>query len=304
MDSLKPSGPSPIDGIKQLDFYRTIPTDLTTRSNKGGLITIVTTVFIILLLAMETNDFFRDKQYSTIYVSRLKSDDRIIVHMNITVHDHQCKRMRMWFRSRKDGFFIGNLERKHIELVDVKGGCMITGETWCSKAPGFLEISIDKGPSKNVTMHHTIHHLSFGDNHPYPQEHWVYDYPNAIFNPLDEFKEDQSDKGDDIEYHLQLVQTSVEYEGIEYHPYQFIHTLSHHHTIDKYPGIKMYFDWSPITVFYGQKDYNLIEYIGVCISIIGGTFTLAAFIHSVILTAPSITGQDKSFHGLGTNLGA
>ena len=29
------------------------------RSNKGGLITIVTTVFIILLLAMETNDFFR-----------------------------------------------------------------------------------------------------------------------------------------------------------------------------------------------------------------------------------------------------
>ena len=41
-----------------------------------------------------------DKQYSTIYVSRLKSDDRIIVHMNITVHDHQCKRMRMWVSTR------------------------------------------------------------------------------------------------------------------------------------------------------------------------------------------------------------
>jgi len=302
METLKPSAPSTVDGIKQLDFYRSIPTDLTTRTTKGGLITIVTTIFIILLLAKETTDFFNDKQYSTIYVSRLKSDDKITVHMNITVHDHMCKRMRMWFRSRKNGFFIGNLDRKNIELLNVHGGCNIYGQTWVSKAPGFLEISIDKGPSRNVTMHHTIHHLSFGDEHPV-DEHWGYDYPAAVFNTLDGYHEDIASKGEDVEYHLQLVQTSVENEGLEYHPYQFIHSLNHHPTDDKYPGVKMYFDWSPITIFYGQKSYWWIDYAGVCISIVGGTFTLAAFIHSVIPTSPSFTTtQDK--HSLGTNLGA
>lgn len=284
MIAAEPQGP-----LAVMDFYRTLPADLTAKSKSGGFISVGTLVVIFMLLWAEIGNFFSERKYSTIMVERITGHDKIGLNINMTVHDYGCHSLFLKYRTRTKGYLIDKVDESKLAFEDDHhGGCTIIGETAIVKVPGYLEIALRKAGSKEVSLPHTIEHLYLGDNIFLQDDAvWHDDIPEIVFNPLRDHDEKLADPGMDTEYHLQLVHTALQLQrnGELADPYQYSYTTKSVKSKKVYPSVKFFFDWSPITIKYGIKNYYYSDLGGRLIATIGGCFTIAMFLHTFLITS-------------------
>lgn len=271
-----------------MDFYRTLPSDLTAKSKSGGVISAATLVVIFILLWAEIGHFFSERRYSTIMVERVTGHDKINIELNMTVHDYGCHSLFLKYRTRTKGYLIDKVDQSNLKFEDDQGGCRIAGTSSIVKVPGYLEIAIRKAGTKEVALPHAIEHLYLGDNIFNDDEAiWQEDIPEIVFNPLRGHEELEAQPGYDTEYHLQLVHSALQFErgSALVDPYQYSYTSKTIKSRSPYPSIKFFFDWSPITIKYGVKNYYYSDLGGRLIATIGGCFTIAMFLHTFLISS-------------------
>jgi len=227
-----------------------------------------------------------DKYYSTVMVGRVPGHDHLNCDINITMLENSCDNILMRYRTASQGKTMFQLDTSLMHFQDYHGSCKIEGIFRIQKVPGFLEITLKKAGSKNISLGHHIDHLMLGDLTTFEDELFLHeDIPSAVYNPLRDHNEYYYIPGHDSEYHLQLVHTVVQLydEDSKEEPYQYVYTHKYHKTTDSYPGIKFFFDWSPITIKYGLMSFHLVDLLGEYAALTGGVFTAALFVHSFLI---------------------
>lgn len=69
------------------------------------------------------------------------------------------------------------------------------------------------------------------------------------------------------------------------YPFQFTYSYKSAQPVNPPPGLWFRYDVSPITVQYSQRHEPIYTFLGRTVAYIGGTFTVAGMIDSLIFTA-------------------
>ncbi|KAF6023656.1 ERGIC1 [Bugula neritina] len=132
-------------------------------------------------------------------------------------------------------------------------------------------------------MQHSIEYIIFGD------EVLATGIPGS-FNPLKNVtKINGVEALATHDYFLKLVPSSVEMLGGDtQYPYQYSYAyrnyLAYGHGGQVMPALWFRYDLSPITVAYTEKRQPFYHFLTMFCAIIGGTFTVASIIDSMIFT--------------------
>ena len=77
-------------GIRDMDFYRRIPKDLTEASTHGALISVCASLFMLLLFVLELSAFLT-VMYDTTVTIDPNTDTQLRINFNVTVLDMPCE---------------------------------------------------------------------------------------------------------------------------------------------------------------------------------------------------------------------
>ena len=135
-----------------------------------------------------------------------------------------------------------------------------------------------------VDMTHAIESLTFGHAGQFHAEGFGID---GSFNPL---RHKPSVNGSTVihEYVLKIVPTIFHAGSITFYPYQYTFAYralnaAEYGAIDS--SVWFRYDLSPITVEYHQRRKPFYHFLTTICAIIGGTFTVASIVDSLIFTA-------------------
>jgi len=173
-------------------------------------------------------------------------------------------------------------------------GCKLKGFFSVNKVPGNFHISAHAyghqlnsifGGNKNyeLDLSHTVTHISFGDDDELKDIKNSFD--QGVLNPLDGVKKEKV-KNDKIavtyEYYVKVVPTTYEkLNGETYFVHQFT-ANSNEVTNQLLPAVFFRYDLSPVTVKFTQYRESLLHFLVQICAIIGGVFTVAGIIDSLI----------------------
>ncbi|CAF1132667.1 unnamed protein product [Didymodactylos carnosus] len=245
--------------IRRFDIYRKVPKDLTQPTNTGAAISIFCVTFISTLLLIELYYF---------------------INLGIDIQD--------------------DLGRHEVGLLDhiVKTpendgqGCRIVASFRITKVPGNFHISTHRASPQpdHSDMKHVIHELNFGDSIKGFRR-----IPNRkAFHPLRRYNNTLRPSHVSHDYLLKIVPTIYEnLAGTRRRPYQFTfvyreHNPTHAHGVNVLPVIWFRCDTIPITVKYTERRPKLYTFITSICAVVGGTFTVASILDSLILSASAL----------------
>jgi hypothetical protein len=164
---------------------------------------------------------------------------------------------------------------------------------------------------KNQNFMHTIQHLQFG-NHDYNSEKQKRTKSSELIHPLENIKSENSESKSCkslhfiylfisvaaimYQYFLKIVPTEFNFlNGKRIRTFQY--SVSKQDHIVSYlgglPGVFFMLDHSPMRIIYSETKTSLASYLTSLCAIIGGIFTVASVIDSILYRAERISKQRK-----------
>lgn len=226
------------------------------------------------------------------YVANPVNDaaERIPVQIDITVR-MDCKYLGLDIQDDMGRHEVGFVDNVDKEPVEDGAACRFKARFKVNKVPGNFHLSTHatRDQPTSPDMSHSIHSLIFGDN---VTEH--HNLPGGAFNALGNRNPQTTNVLNSHDYILKVVPTLVEdVQGNNLlNPYQYTYAhreylqFGHGHSIT--PAIWFRYDLSPITVRYIEKRKPFYSFLTTVCAIVGGTFTVAGIIDSMLFTAASI----------------
>ncbi|KAK2143437.1 hypothetical protein LSH36_840g02016 [Paralvinella palmiformis] len=278
--------------IRRLDIYRKVPKDLTQPTITGACISILSCIFMVFLFYSELVSFITTEIESEMFVEDpMTHSEKIPVKLDIELHKVQCRFIGLDIQDdlgRHEVGFVDNTERIP---VDHGLGCRFKSHFKINKVPGNFHISTHASHEQpeNPDMTHTIHEVVFGDRVP-----TAVNLPGS-FNPLKGHDKSKANALTSHDYFLKVVPTV--YQDITgrqtLHPYQYTYAYRDwiyygRDGVMRSPAVWFRFDIQPITVKYTERRRPLYGFLTTVCAIVGGTFTVAGIIDSLLFTATEI----------------
>ncbi|XP_009135698.1 protein disulfide-isomerase 5-3 [Brassica rapa] len=191
---------------------------------------------------------------------------------------------------------ISNDTAKLLKKAPVTGGCRVEGYVRVKKVPGNLVISAHSGAhsfdSSQMNMSHVVTHLSFGrmiDTRLLTDLKRLLPYLGQSHDKLDEkafINQHEFGANVTIEHYLQIVKTEVitrrygqEHSLTEEHEYTAHSSITQTYYL---PVAKFHFELSPMQILITENPKSFSHFITNLCAIIGGVFTVAGIIDSVL----------------------
>jgi len=279
--------------IRRFDIYRKVPKDLTQPTFTGAAISLICISFISTLFFIELYYYITPDVVSELYVDIQETGivDRIPVNLDISVLEIGCQHLGIDIQDDLGRHEVGFLDNT-VKMPDNNGaGCRINATFNIARVPGNFHISTHGASSQpaNSDMKHVIHELTFGDTIKGIQK-----IPNQIaFRPLRRYNNTNRPSHFSHDYLLKIVPTI--YEDIRENrrfPYQFTffyrEFASQNRQAGVVPAIWFRYDIMPITVKYSERRQKFYAFITSICAVVGGSFTVASIIDSLIFTASQI----------------
>ena len=285
-----------IFNLKRLDIYRKVPKDLTQPTVGGAVISICCIVFMTILFLSELIDFLTPEIVNELFVDQTSNGlDKINVRLNVSLTKLDCKYAGLDIQDDAGRHEVGTMEnmvKTPIETIDADGskhtGCRVEVKFEIKKVPGNFHLSTHSSTHQPsvIDMAHIIHEISFGDDvRKYNLE--------GSFNALGKLKHLDDSSLQTHEYHLRIVPSIYEeLDGSMLRPYQYQYAYKRYISIGfsghVIPAIWFKYDINPISVKYKKHRRPFYEFLCMTCAIVGGTFTVAGIIDSLVFSASNI----------------
>jgi len=228
---------------------------------------------------------------SELFVENVVDTDKIPVFLNITLPRLPCRYVGLDIQDDMGRHEVGFMENTVKEEINEGNGCRFEGHFMVNKVPGNFHVSThsaEKQPS-DIDMAHTINSLIFGDD--------ISDLGLVGgFNSLSGRDKTHSKSMESHEYHVKIVPTR--YEGLSGdHKTSFQYTAAYKnfiaisHSGKIIPAVWFRYDITPITVKYHRRRKPLYSFLTMMAAVVGGVFTVAGIIDSLIFTASNILNK-------------
>jgi len=208
--------------LKAFDVYRKLPQDLTEPTMSGALVSIISTVFMLILFITEFNEFLKVQTVSEMFIDINRGGDKLRVnidlyfpnlicdlvsldaqdimgshHVNVAGNDLFKRRIKdgksIQEIKHADGDTSFSMERAKKALEDGES-CQVFGFFEVNKVPGNFHISshayqniipafMNQNKLTTIDLSHQINHISFGDDSDLKQIKSKFD--KGVLNPLD-----------------------------------------------------------------------------------------------------------------------
>lgn len=282
--------------FKRLDIYRKVPQDLTQTTYGGAIISICCIVFMKILFISELIDYLTPEIVNELFVDQSASNlDKINVRLNVSLPRLDCQYAGLDIQDDSGRHEVGaldNMVKTPFESFDKHkakhNGCRLEIKFQINKVPGNFHLSTHSARKQpqSIDMAHVIHEISFGDD--------VSSF-NLVgsFDPLKGMQKLDDSSLQSHEYHLRIVPSIYEeLDGSMLRPYQYQYAhkkyISLALTGQVIPAIWFKYDINPISVKYKKHRRPLYEFVCMTCAIIGGTFTVAGIIDSLVFSASSM----------------
>jgi len=276
--------------IRRFDIYRKIPKDLTQPTNTGATISICCVLFIAFLLMSEFVAFIVPEVASQLFVhnSAGDTDGKIPVILDISVFHIPCKYLGLDIQDDLGRHEVGFVEDTSKNDINDGQGCRMKTIFRINRVPGNFHVSTHASQEQppDGSMDHLVHSLQFGEH----VEH-LGSIPDSSFTALDGVKSQSIDASASHDYIMKIVPTVYEdLGGNMLYPYQFTYAHREYspyaHSGFRVPAtIWFRYDLNPITVKYTEYRKPFYTFLTTVCAIVGGTFTVAGIIDSIIFTA-------------------
>lgn len=280
--------------IRRFDIYRKIPKDLTQPTNTGAAISLICIWFISTLLLVELYYFITPEVVNELFVDIPEAGqaERIPVHIDISIMNIGCDYVGIDIQDDLGRHEVGFIDNTLKSPENNGVGCRINASFKINRVPGNFHISTHSASSQpaNGDMKHVIHELTFGDSIKVFRQ-----IPNRkAFHPLRRFNNTNRPSYVSHDYLLKIVPTIYEdLNNIRRYPYQFTFVYREYnpfqpHGAGMIPAIWFRYDITPITVKYTEHRQKFYTFLTSICAVVGGTFTVASIIDSVIFTASEV----------------
>lgn len=281
--------------VRRLDIYRKVPKDLTQPTVGGAVISICCVTFMTILFVSELIDFLTPEIINELFVDQASSgSDKIDVRLNVSLPKLDCKYAGLDIQDDSGRHEVGslaNMVKVPIETMDIKGkqhGCRLEVTFQINKVPGNFHLSTHSASQQppTIDMAHEIHEISFGDDVRALNLH-------GSFDPLKGTTRIEDMALQSHEYHLRIVPSIYEERnGKLLRPYQYSYAhkkyISMSFTGHVIPAVWFKYDINPISVKYKERRKPFYEFLCMTCAIVGGTFTVAGIIDSLVFSASNI----------------
>jgi len=204
----------------------------------------------------------------------------------------------------------GNILERVKKEMDEGQGCRIGGFLKVYRVPGNIHVASHpyqdivaslKSQGKKFDFTYEIHHFSLGNkkDFDYISQHFEdleMEHPADGVKGAPELEDDGTPKFMKTLFYIVAVPSYFEKGMIKYHVYQLIsnYEVTHDskHTLGE--SILMFnFEFSPITENITQNHKNLVEFLISICAIIGGVYTMAGIVDSMIHKSVSIVFKSR-----------
>lgn len=268
--------------IRRFDIYRKLPKDLTQPTTTGAVISIFSSIFIVFLLISEGLSFLRIELVNELYVDDPTVGTTIPVKIKLAIPNMGCEFLGIDIQDNQGRHEVGYMENTVKLPINENKGCLFSGEFYVNKVPGNFHIATHSSKNKpaGYNFNHEIHDLYFGED--------INDLDLKVpgnRTSLAGKKTDNSDHQLSYDYTLKIVPTV--YTDITKKTkfgYQYTATSKAFRNTRGMPAIWVRYEITPITVKYTEKKKPLYHFLTTICAIIGGTFTVAGMIDSMIFS--------------------
>jgi hypothetical protein len=282
--------------FKRLDIYRKVPKDLTQPTASGAVISICCIVFMTVLFVSELIDFLTPEIINQLFVDQTSGGlNKIDVRLNVSLPMLDCKYAGLDIQDDSGRHEVGSLDnmvKSSIETIDMHGGkhsgCRLEVTFQINKVPGNFHLSTHSASQQptEIDMAHIIHEISFGDDVRALNLH-------GSFDPLQGLSRLEDSSLQSHEYHLRIVPSIYEeLDGSMLRPYQYQYAYKKYISLGftgrVIPAIWFKYDINPISVKYKKHRRPFYEFLCMTCAIVGGTFTVAGIIDSLVFSASNI----------------
>lgn len=272
--------------VKKFDIYRKIPKDLTQPTVAGAVVSICCVVFITFMLGTELLWFISPDIRSDLTVDNANPTDRIPVRINITLPKMRCEHLGIDIQDDMGRHEVGFVENTvKTPMGNENEGCLFEARFNINKVPGNFHVSthsVDNQPGE-YDFGHVIHELSFGSKIKKISSKGI-----GSFNSLGDREKLDSNGLESYEYVMKIVPTSYEdISGNTLIAYQYTYAFRSYFR-GRVPALWFRYDMNPIAVKYHETRPPLYHFLTTVCAIVGGTFTVAGIIDSMIFTSMEI----------------
>ena len=224
---------------------------------------------------------------SEIFVDILTDQKLVNVRLNISFPKMPCEYLGLDLQDSQGRHEVGfHKDSKKIPLND-NGGCRFEGHFEINRVPGNFHLSTHSASQQpqHPDMTHIIHLLQFGD---------MIVETTGAFNTMGGKDTTEYPPLSTHNYVIKIVPTkfkrlSGEIENTFQYSYaQKDYIAYNRHQQPVMPAIWFKYDFNPITIQYTEHRQPFYHFITMFCAIIGGTFTVAGIIDTLIYTAHNI----------------
>jgi len=276
--------------IRRLDIYRKIPKDLTQPTGAGAFISVLSIVFICYLFCAELYAYISPSLVSELFVDDpSRHHARIPVFVDIDIHNCLCEFIGLDIQDDLGRHEVGFVDDTVKTPINENKGCRLEAKFNVNKVPGNFHVSTHSATKQPnaADMRHTIREVRFGDE---AQALHDLEQIGASFNPLLNRNQTDDTPSNSHDYFIKVVPSIYkDLSGAETFPYQYTYAhrsyLQYGHGHRVMPAVWFRYDLSPITVKYSQKRQPLYTFLTMICAIVGGTFTVAGIVDSLLFSA-------------------
>lgn len=285
-------------GLERFDIYRKVPKDLSQATSTGALISICSCFFIFFLLVSEFLTFIQTEVVTELYVDDPATATgpvhKIPVFIKIKIEHMECRFLGIDIQDEMGRHEVGFLKNTKREPINGGKGCLFMTNFHIAKVPGNFHVSTHSSQEQpeNGNMAHEIVDLHFGEP---IGENVVTALPKTIntnsFRALaGHVTGPKAPMGSSFDYTLRIVPTVIDqYNGKRITSYQYTYAykdfISFVHGRKASPASWFRYEISPLTVKYTEKKQPFYRFITTICAVIGGTFTVAGIVDSMIFGA-------------------
>ncbi|KAK7110018.1 endoplasmic reticulum-Golgi intermediate compartment protein 1-like [Littorina saxatilis] len=278
----------PLD-IRRFDIYRKVPKDLTQPTIAGAVVSICSVLFILFLLVSELSLFITPELHSELTVEDpVKHSEKIPVYINITLLKIGCDYVGLDIQDDMGRHEVG-FKDNTVKVPFGDAGCRFESNFLINKVPGNFHVSTHSSRVQpdNPDMSHIVHKVRFGMELAEGKD------VKGSFNPLENVDKSNSDPIATHDYIIRVVPTVYEdIHGNIRFPFQYTYSsrdmIQYHHGGRALPAIWFRYELSPITVRYKERRKPFYTFLTTICAIIGGTFTVAGILDSLVFSAAEI----------------
>lgn len=276
--------------IRRFDIYRKVPKDLTQPTQTGAIISILSAVVMVFLFFSEFYSFITVEIVSELFVDNAagSSPNKVRTSLNLTLPRLKCEYVGLDIQDEMGRHEVGFQENTQKWEINGGEGCKFEGKFDINKVPGNFHVSTHGAGQQpdNVDMSHVVNGLRFGD-----EIHL--ENIDAAFMSLEDMSKEEANSASSHDYVLRVVPTIYEkLDGTKLYSFQYTWAhkdyISYGHGGRVMAAIWFRYDLSPITVKYIERRKPFYHFITTVFAIVGGTFTVAGIIDSLVFTASEL----------------